>query len=63
MDKLKKYIREYVISLYKIKMGDGSEDYQYKHPSDIEHPLQPDDYDSNNTLPNPHSRKRSLFRI
>jgi len=44
-------------------MGDGSEDYQYKHPSDIEHPLQPDDYDSNNTLPNPHSRKRSLFRI
>ncbi len=37
-DKLRKYIREYVMTLYKAKMEDGDEDYQYKFTSDIEHP-------------------------
>jgi hypothetical protein len=39
-DKLKKYIREYIMSLYKIKMNDGSKDYSYKYTSDVEHPIQ-----------------------
>ena len=39
-DKLKKYIREYIMSLYKIKMNDGKKDYSYKYTSDVEHPIQ-----------------------
>ena len=68
-DKLKRYIREYVMYLYKAKMEDGEEDFQWKHPSDIEHPLQPGypgdlkgyPYDSSqNKLPPHFTRKRSV---
>lgn len=44
MDRLKRYIREYVKSLYDFKATDGAEDYQWKHPSDIEHPIDMDGY-------------------
>ena len=44
MNRLKRYIREYVKSLYDFKATDGAEDYQFKHPSDIEHPIDMDDY-------------------
>ena len=68
-DKLKKYIREYVMYLYNAKVADADEDYQWKHPSDIEHPLQPGypgdlkgfPYDSSqNKLPPAYTRKRSV---
>jgi hypothetical protein len=60
MDKLRQYIREYVMYLYNLKSADGIEDYQYRHPGDIEHPIQPDDYDSNNKLPLAFTRRRSF---
>ena len=50
-------------------MEDGEEDFQWKHPSDIEHPLQPGypgdlkgyPYDSSqNKLPPHFTRKRSV---
>lgn len=44
MDKLKKYIREYVKYLYDLKATDGKEDYQWKHPSDVEHPIDMKNY-------------------
>jgi len=66
MSKLRKYIREYVMYLYNAKVADADEDYQWKHPSDIEHPLQPGypgdlkgfPYDSSqNKLPPHYTRK------
>jgi hypothetical protein len=35
MKKLRQYIREYVMYLYKAKMEDGDEDFQYKFTSDV----------------------------
>ena len=60
MDKLKRYIREYVMALYKAKIKDADLDFQWKHPSDVEHPIQPDEYDSNTKLPPHFTRKRSV---
>ena len=38
---LRKYIREYVKTVYDRKVDDMKIDYNFRHPSDIEHPLQP----------------------
>jgi len=71
MDKLKQYIKEYVMYLYNAKIADSDEDYQWKHPSDIEHPIQPGypgdlkgyPYDSSqNKLPPHFARKRSVAK-
>ena len=43
-DKLKNYIREYVKTIYDRKVNDMKLDINWKHPSDIEHPLQPGFY-------------------
>ena len=37
---LRKYIREYVKTVYDRKVDDMKIDYHWRHPSDIEHPLQ-----------------------
>lgn len=42
IDKLKRYIREYVKSIYDLKASDGIIDFKWDHPSDVEHPIQPD---------------------
>ena len=42
---LKKYIREFVRTVYDRKVNDMKIDYNWKHPSDIEHPLQPGWYE------------------
>lgn len=44
MNRLERYIREYVKSLYDLKATAGAEDYQWKHPSDVEHPIDMDNY-------------------
>ena len=44
-DKLRKYIREFVRTVYDRKVNDMKIDYHWRHPSDIEHPLQPGWYD------------------
>jgi hypothetical protein len=71
-DKLRQYIREYVMALYKAKMADGDQDYQYKFTSDIEHPIQPGypgdlkgfPYDSSqNKLPPAYTRKSHSFSV
>ena len=43
--KLRKYIREFVRTIYDRKVDDMKIDYNFRHPSDIEHPLQPGWYD------------------
>ena len=43
-DRLRKYIKEYVRALYDLNATAGAEDYEFKHPSDIEHPIDMDDY-------------------
>ena len=45
-EKLKKYIREFVKTIYDRKVNDMKIDYHWRHPSDIEHPLQPGWYES-----------------
>ena len=71
-DKLRQYIREYVMYLYKAKMDDGDEDFQWKHPSDIEHPLQPGypgdlkgfPFDSSqNKLPPAYNRRHHSYSV
>lgn len=62
MDKLRQYIREYVMTLYQAKIADADVDYQWKHPSDVEHPLQPEDHDSDNKLPPHFTRSRSVAK-
>ena len=47
--------------LYNAKVADADLDFQWKHPSDVDHPIQPDDYDSNNKLP-PHFIRKG-FRV
>ena len=42
---LRKYIREYVKTVYDRKVDDMKIDYNFRHPSDIEHPLQPGWYE------------------
>ena len=42
---LRKYIREYVRTVYDRKVDDMKIDYHWRHPSDIEHPLQPGWYE------------------
>ena len=42
---LKKYIREFVRTVYDRKVNDMKIDYNWRHPSDIEHPLQPGWYE------------------
>lgn len=39
MKELRKYIREYIRSIYDRKATDGAQDYPWKHPSDVEHPM------------------------
>ena len=48
--------------LYNAKVADADLDFQWKHPSDVDHPIQPDDYDSNNKLPPHFTRKRSVAK-
>ena len=60
-DKLKKYIREYIMSLYKIKMNDGKKDYSYKYTSDVEHPIQQRDI-ANPKIPPAFIRNRSTAK-
>lgn len=48
MDKLRKYIREYVMFLYKQK-ADFQPTYHFK--DDVDHPIQPGEYPSDNVLP------------
>jgi hypothetical protein len=71
MKKLRQYIREYVMYLYKAKMEDGDEDFQYKFTSDVEHPIQPGypgdlkgfPFDSSqNKLPPAYTRRRSVAK-
>ena len=71
MDKLRQYIREYVMALYQTKIADADEDYQWKHPSDVEHPIQPGypgdlkgfPFDSSqNKLPPAYIRRRSVAK-
>ena len=38
-EKIKKYIREFVRTVYDRKVNDMKIDYHWRHPSDIEHPL------------------------
>ena len=53
-DKLRKYIREYVMFLYKQKM-----DFQptYHFTDDVDHPIQQGDNPSNNVLPTTYNRR------
>jgi len=60
MDKLHQYIREYVMYLYNAKIADADEDYQWKHPSDVDHPIEP--YDADNKLPPHYFRHRSVAK-
>ena len=60
MDKLRQYIREYVMTLYQAKMADADVDYQWKHPSDVDHPIEP--YDADNKLPPHYFRHRSVAK-
>jgi len=60
MDKLRQYIREYVMYLYNAKIADADEDYQWKHPSDVDHPIEP--YDADNKLPPHYFRHRSVAK-
>ena len=46
---LRKYIREFVRTVYDRKVNDMKIDYHWRHPSDIEHPLQPGWYDYDHT--------------
>jgi len=53
-DKLKKYIREYVMFLYRQKA-----DFQptYHFTDDVDHPIQQGEYPSSNVLPAAYSRR------
>ena len=53
-DNLKKYIREYVMYLYKQKM-DFQPTYHFK--DDVNHPIQQGEYPSDNVLPTTHNRR------
>ena len=53
-DKLKKYIREYVMYLYKQKM-DFQPTYHFK--DDVNHPIQQGEYQSDNVLPTTYNRR------
>ena len=44
-EKLKKYIREFVRTIYDRKVNDMKIDFKWRHPSDIDHPLQPGWYE------------------
>ena len=61
MDKLRQYIREYVMYLYNAKIEDADLDYQWKHPSDIEHPIQQRDI-AKPKLPPAFTRNRSTAK-
>ena len=53
-DKLKKYIREYVMFLYKQKMN-FQPTYHFK--DDVNHPIQQGEYPSDNVLPATYNRR------
>ena len=53
-DKLRKYIREYVMFLYKQKM-DFQPTYHFK--DDVDHPIQQGEYPSDNVVPPHYNRK------
>ena len=53
-DKLRKYIREYVMFLYKQKANPQP---TYHYATDIEHPIQQGQYPSSNKLPPHYNRK------
>ena len=59
-NKLRQYIREYVMYLYNAKIKDADEDFQWKHPSDVDHPIEP--YDADNKLPPHYFRHRSVAK-
>lgn len=46
--------------LYNAKIADADEDYQWKHPSDVDHPIEP--YDADNKLPPHYFRHRSIAK-
>ena len=60
-NKLKQYIREYVMYLYNAKIKDADLDFQWKHPSDVEHPIQQRDI-AKPKLPPAFTRNRSTAR-
>lgn len=60
MDKLRQYIREYIMYVYNAKVADADEDFQWKHPSDVDHPIEP--YDADNKLPPHYFRHRSVAK-
>lgn len=45
-DKIRKYIREFIKTIYDRKADDMKLDINWEHPSDIRHPLQPGWYES-----------------
>ena len=53
-DKLRKYIREYVMFLYKQKMA-FQPTYHFK--DDVNHPIQQGEYPSDNVVPPHYNRK------
>ena len=59
-DKLRKYIREYVMFLYKQKA-----DFQptYHYTTDIEHPIQQGEYPSDNVLPRAFARRTNSIGV
>ena len=48
------------MALYQAKIADADLDYQWKHPSDVEHPIEPEDVD--NKLPPHFTRNRSVAK-
>ena len=59
-DKLKKYIREYVMFLYKQKM-DFQPTYHFK--DDVDHPIQQGEYPSDNVLPPAFARRTNSIGV
>ena len=53
-DKLRKYIREYVMFLYKQK---ENPQLTYHFKDDVDHPIQQGEYPSNNVLPTTYNRR------
>ena len=53
-------LKEFTRDLYNRKGIEGAEDYQWHHPTDVDHPIQPDDYDSNMRLPTTNRRRSSM---
>ena len=59
-DKLRQYIREYVMFLYKQK-ADFQPTYHFK--DDVNHPIQQGEYPSDNVLPTTYNRRIHSYHI